>query len=450
MKKKQVSRSGLFLLIAVTGFFSACHTLPEEYASSDKYRLIWNDDPATTVTLAWDQREEGAPVVYYDVRDHGRKFWRYRNKQTVFHVRRKYGMNTHFARLTGLSPGREYFFVIRDMRGVSRRFWFRTAPDRPEPFTFIAGGDTKSQGDPLLAGRASNRLVAHLRPLFVLFIGDFCSGDGTNPLFWREWLNDWFSLATTADGRIFPLIPVQGNHENGDKKNLVYLFDTPFQNSDSTNIFYSLSLGRKFLHIIVLNSEVDPGGYQRRWLEEDLKTHKDYLVKIAAYHRPFRPHCANEPENDYEMEQWAGLFYRYGLHVAFEADAHVCKITYPLRPDTAGYEGFSRDDDHGTLFIGEGGWGAHPRSNDDDKPWTRFSGSYNQFKWIHLFPGESGEGFTMKIHIVITGKYDEKNILTTYDTGVERLTEKNVFCIPDNIFLQRFPDGKYFVSYSVN
>ncbi len=206
-------------------------------------------------------------------------------------------------------------------------------------------------------------------------------------------------------------------------------------------------MGGNMLHILALNSEIEPGGRQREWLEKDLQDHQGFLIRIAGYHRPFRPHCAREPENDYEMKQWSGLFYQYRLNIAFDADAHVCAITYPLRPDSSGYMGFSRDDRHGTLFVGEGGWGAYPRKNDDDKPWTLVSGSYNQFKWIHVLQEKGGEKITMKIHVVISGTYDENGHQTLYDKEVEPLTENNLFKIPENINLQKFPDGKYFVTY---
>jgi len=297
MKKTKLPECNI-LLISIMFFISlfnySCNIVPKKYASSDKYRLVWNDDPKTTVTIAWDQLNGNNPVILYDTSDYERKYWKYKQKQVASFVRMKYDMNTHFAKLTGLSPGHNYYFVIKDNSGVSKRYWFKTAPDKPEAFTFIAGGDTKSEEEPLEAGRASNRMVAKLRPLFILFSGDFCSGDGTNSDYWKQWLTDWFTLTTTPDGRIFPIIPVQGNHENGDKKNLVYIFNTHFQNNDTSNIFYSLSLGGDLMHITVLNSEIDQGGFQRQWLEEDLRTHEEYILKIAGYHRPLadkRPQC---------------------------------------------------------------------------------------------------------------------------------------------------------------
>lgn len=47
-------------------------------------------------------------------------------------------------------------------------------------------------------------------------------------------------------------------------------------------------------------------------------------------------------------------------------------------------QGFVRDDQKGTVYIGEGCWGAPLRAADDDKTWTRDSGSFNHFNWIFV------------------------------------------------------------------
>jgi hypothetical protein len=329
MKRIQITILTLILMILVT--LTSCKQVPEAQAASDKYRLVWNDDPTSTITIIWDQLVGKQPTVFYGKKDFGRKYWKYKNQQTPA---RKlidyYLMNTCYAKLENLEPDQTYFFVIKDSVGVSNRFYFQTAPDKPKAFTFITGGDTKSVSPSLEAGRASNTMVAKLRPLFVLFNGDFTSGNGTRPDYWYQWLKDWDSLTTTPDGRKIPIVPGHGNHENGNKSILNKIFDAPFQFSDNTNIYYSLSFGGQFFHIIVLNSEIDEGGSQREWLKTDLEDHKDFCFKVAGYHKPFRPHTSEKKDNDYQYDQWAELFYDFGLDLAIEADSHMHKITYPL------------------------------------------------------------------------------------------------------------------------
>ncbi len=437
-------------MVIIVSLFQGCKTVPETPASSDKYRLVWNDDPATNITVAWDQHVVANPVVMYGTEDHGRAFWKYEFSKTEDRVLDKYEMITHFVKLTNLEPDQKYYFVIKDDSGVSDRYWFRTAPDKPKAFTFIAGGDTKSEDEPLEAGRATHRLTAKLRPLFVMFNGDFCSGNGTVPERWHTWLKDWHELTTTPDGRMIPIFPVHGNHENGDHANLNYIFNAPYQDNDSSKIFYSTSFGGDFFHIIALNSSVDEGGRQRDWLEEDLKAHEDFSFKIAGYHKPFWPHTSSKVENQYQYNQWAHLFYDYGLDISMDGDSHMSKITYPLRPDSASVDsfmGYVRDDEKGTMFLGEGSWGAFPRSIDDDKPWTIKSFRGNQIKWIHVFPKEEDLPDRMEIYTVVSATYDDNDVQTLYEANVSSLSEDNLFDIPDNITMVEYGEFGKVIKY---
>jgi hypothetical protein len=438
------------LLASISVFLLSCNTIPEEVTEWPTLRLVWNDDPCTSMSIIWDGMNSQELAVYYDTIDHKRKYWKYAHHQSPYRQLDYYGMSTRYVKLEDLHADKAYYFVVKDSAGVSARYWFRTAPDRPEPITFIVGGDTKSEGETLEAGRAANRVVAKLRPLFVLFNGDLTSGNGTDAYNWKQWLTDWNTMTTTSDGRMIPVVPVHGNHEDGNKNNLNIIFDTPFQAYDTSGIYYSLSMGGDLLHLIALNSQIEQGGAQKKWLEEDLRKHEPFTFKVAAYHKPFWPHTTGKRENEYQYKQWAFLFYNYGLSISLDADSHMHKITYPLKPDTlsgSSVMAYVRDDLNGTMFIGEGSWGAHPRPNDDDKPWTMASGSFNQVKWMHVFPGDEEEGAHINIYTVITAAYDETEQLHLYNDEVEPLGEDNRFTVPAGLKLFRNAEGEDYVSY---
>ncbi|MCP5062421.1 MAG: metallophosphoesterase family protein [Ignavibacteriae bacterium] len=439
-KKLIVMIISLFLLLTINVFASG----------SDKYRVIWNQNPETTVTIGWDQVQGENPIVYFGEEDFDDEWEKYpRSQKPTRILLDSYGMNTHFAELENLKPDKAYYFVIKDSKGSGERYWFKTAPDKPQPFTFITGGDTKSFGKSHMAGLASNRMVAKLRPLFVLFNGDFNSGNGTYSVRWHHWLNEWFNLTTTEDGRMIPLVPVHGNHEDGDKSLLNKIFNTPYQGTDSTNIYYSITFGNNFLHIIGLNTQIDEGGEQRNWLEKDLQEYEKATFKIVGYHKPFTPHTRSKSEQTYQYEQWTNLFYKYGMDIAVEADAHISKITYPLKPDNGCHssDGFIRDDANGTIYLGEGSWGAWPRANNDSKPWTISNKSFNQFKWVHVFPEDSITSASLEIYTVKTAEYDEDENQTFFDHHVESLTEENLFKIPENITLDTLKNFGLKVKY---
>jgi hypothetical protein len=438
----------LVSLILPQLIFNSCRKVPEDFAASDKYRLVWTDDPSTTITIAWDQLDGSTAEVFYGQADQGRKYWKYPESQGPQTEMNRYEMFTRFAKLSGLSPGANYYFVIKDESGVSKRYWFKTAPGQPEPFTFVAGGDTKSLEEPLEAGRASNRLVSKLRPLFVIYNGDFTTGDGTNPEYWKKWLIDWHTLTSTPDGRLIPIFPVMGNHENGNKRNLNIIFNAPYQFNDTTHVYNSLNVGGNLLHMIALNSEIRTDSLQKDWLLRDLEAHRDFQFKMAGYHKPFFPHTQRKSEKPVIYQSWAGIFYDFGLDLSLDADSHMHKITFPVKPDSSdqAYMGFIRDDVNGTMYIGEGSWGAMPRDNNDDKPWTLTSGSFNQIKWIHVFPAKDDKEAHMDIYTVISCEYDENGKQSFYD-DIEALGEENLFSLPAGIRLHQMQRYGYVVKY---
>jgi len=347
----------------------------DSFAKTDKYRCIWNVDPAARTTVAWNQISGTDPVVYYDTQDYGGDWQAYANTQKADKTIESKGMNNHFARLKGLQANTTYYFVIKDSEGLSRRMFFTTAPDNPyERVSIIAGGDSRNNRD---SRRNANLLVSKLRANCVMFAGDMTASD--NATQWPQWFDDW-QLTISDDGRITPIITARGNHEYSNET-LVKLFDAP-----NSQVHFATTIGGNLLRIYTLNSMIAAGGNQAAWLESDLRQNTDITWKMAHYHHPIRPHTRRKSEKDKQRKAWGTLFYEYGVDLVVECDAHTVKTTWPIRPSTeAGSdEGFIRDDINGTVYVGEGCWGAPLRANDDDKTWTRNSGRFNQFKWIFV------------------------------------------------------------------
>ncbi len=357
----------LALLFVITSFSSS--------ASTEKYRLIWVNDPSTTVTIAWNQVSGNNPMVHYGTEDLGEDAEAYPmthdvDRQTAFR-----GMDNRFARLANLEPNTTYYFVISDSEGVSERFWFRTAPADNSRLKFISGGDSRNNQTPR---RNANRLVAKLKPHAIIFSGDMTDDDTDEE--WDDWFEDW-QLTISEDGQLFPIIPARGNHEDSD---VVYnLFDT------TPEEYYSITFGDNLMHIMTLNTNISVFGDQRDWLLNELENSQDIIWRVPQYHKPMRPHTSSKPEGITMYFSWAELFYQYQVKLAIEGDTHMSKHTYPIRPTDvlggdAGDEGFVVDQENGTTYVGEGCWGAPLRAADDDKSWTCASGSFNQFKLLYV------------------------------------------------------------------
>jgi len=329
------------------------------------------------MVIGWDQVSGGKPAIFYDLVDHGDNRAAYAYRQPPSWANRSHGMNNVFVRLEGLRPNTVYYFLITDTEGSSRRYSFKTAPDNPrERLSIIAGSDSRNNR---AARRDANRLVSKLRPHFVMFGGDMT--DTGSDQEWREWFDDW-QLTIGSDGRVFPIVVARGNHE-ADNEVLVNLFDVP-----SKEGYYALSFGGNLLRVYTLNTQYPGGGDQRDWLGRDLQAHQHMTWRIAQYHQAIEPHTARKPSRKELIQQWAVLFHRFKVQLVIESDAHVVKTTWPIRPDTGpeSAAGFVRDDSDGTVYMGEGGWGAPLRKADDPKPWTRSYASFNQFRWLFVDP----------------------------------------------------------------
>lgn len=387
----------LFLLIVVL------LSLPQfGFSRIDRLRATWRSNPATSMVIGWDQVTGGRPTIFYDTEDHGANIAAYRFQSPPSRAAREKSMNNVFVRLENLSPNTVYYFVVNDTEGVSKRYSFKTAPDNPnERLSIIAGSDSRNHR---MARCDANRLVSKLRPHCVVFGGDMTDTDDDQE--WREWFDDW-QLTIGSDGRLFPIIVARGNHEASNNV-LVNCFDVP-----NPDVYYALTLGGDLFRIYTLNTQIPGGGEQRDWLGRDLQAHQHITWRMAQYHQSMRPHNAAKKEREELILQWATLFHKFKVQVAMESDAHVVKTTWPIRPsrDVGSHEGFIRDDDSGTVYTGEGGWGAPLRAADDPKPWTRSYGRFNQFKWI----------------FIDKNKIEMRTIQTEGSTRVAEVNPNNIF-----------------------
>ncbi len=360
----------LFLLLG-----TSCNHIPKEHGP-DHLRVMLKNDPATSFVIGWTRfnSKDRDDVVYYDTIDHGINLEAYRYQAKPDFYSSFIGFESAFVELTGLTPETNYYFVIQNTYGITKRYYVQTLPDnRDARISMIEGGDSRNNRDPR---RAANLLVSKLKPHYVMFGGDMTNLGTTYE--WNEWLDDW-QLTIGKDGRVTPVAVARGNHElsNGVLHRLFWVRE---QN------YYAFKVADGLIHNIVLNTEAAMGGYQLDWLKEELEYNQDAEWRVVMYHRPMRPHVADKDEGTNQYKFWAKPFYDYGVELVMESDAHTVKSTYPIRPsnEAGSQEGFIRDDAAGTVYVGEGCWGAPLREANDNKAWTRDSGMFNQFRWVFI------------------------------------------------------------------
>ena len=402
----------------------------QSFASIDHIRVMANDDPSTRMTIGWSQVSGNDPIVYYDIVDHQQNWEAYEKSQVVTRSINYIGFNHQFVRLENLLPSQKYFFVIKDSEGTSERFWFETVTNNPnDTLVIIAGGDSRT-GAPVVEPcpcrenrQKGNTIVSKLRPDIVFFDGDFVLNlpiVSDKDQEWLDWLNDW-KLTISEDNRLTPLSVANGNHEDDEDVNNI--FDV--LNSDD---YYALTLGGSLMRMYNLNTEISVAGAQTDWLMADLTQQDDIIWKSAQYHRPMVPHVGDKDNGVNQYNNWAQIFFDQGFSLVLEGDAHTCKATWPIKPGTGkiSEDGFERDDRNGTVYVGEGTWGAPIREADDVKIWTRNSAALAQLKWIFV------SKYKIEVRTVI---YDNAN-------EVEMVNDLAKTTPPNNLILWKPSNGE--------
>jgi hypothetical protein len=373
-------------------------------AATQHYCLSYRDDPSTTIVIGWGG-DNG--TVYYGTADLGTAYASYPNNHASDRTGSVKGHTRHFARLTGLTPNTMYYFVIRDNANqTSARFKFKTLSDNPnDPVSYINGGDSRDgfktfgvyiencpSGNCLEKRRDGNKLVAKIRPDFVAFNGDYIMNQITsNPTNeWNDWFTDW-QLTISTDGRIYPTLHTQGNHE--DNADMYQMFDIPQVE------YYSVNINNGLLRIYLLNSELNAcsNTSQLTWLSNDLQLHStggssDPTWKFVQYHIP-----TFAMGNGYglvadQMSCWVNLFEQYGVRMVSESHTHITKWTHPCKANS-GKTDFVTSMSDGIVYIGEGQWGAPHRTLDftgaNKKPYVRDQEVFDNFFYITVTPQQT-------------------------------------------------------------
>jgi hypothetical protein len=363
------------------------------YAEIKNHRIIWDANPATSAVIGFSTLELTSDAIIKYGYTPDETSWK---EQSVSYSN-QFGeapdvINSSFVRLTSLTPDANVFFRVCEKDQCGQHFYFKTAPASAQDFVFIAGGDTRTGHTNRQQG---NALVAKIRPLFVMHGGDFTNKNNATEM--RTFLDDW-TLSYSKDiiskqqyHRIYPLLPTHGNHEDENYSTLCQVFGYDYNQDnkcDNYDTFGAITVADT-LRVYTLNTEYQESGYSAHakkmnaWLTNDLAATGNTIPwRIAQYHKPMFPHFSRKKDNDVIYAWWAQLFDSQKMNLVVESDTHVSKITYPVKPSNGGFEPALNG---GTMYVGEGSWGAPARPADDPKTWTLDTASIQQFKVVSVF-----------------------------------------------------------------
>ena len=357
-------------------------------AGSQYHRLIWDHNPSQQATIGFSPTSGSNHHVKYGSST-DEQAWK--TKQvTALHTFAG-SLKSQFVTLKSLTPNSDVYYRVCDSGGCGDRLWFKTAPTTNTGFTVVAGGDTRSGWTTRQKG---NKLVAKIRPLFVMHGGDYTNANSASEM--KSYLKDW-QLTMSNDlinglnyKRIYPFVATHGNHEDGNYKTLCQVFGVDYNqdgvcnSKDSYGAFNVSGL----LRVYTLNSQYKNSGYSsyatamNNWLNQDLSTKGGSAKwRVAQYHKPMYPHYTGKSDNTILHNWWADKFYNYKMNLVVESDTHINKITQALKPSG---NNFVKTTSGGTVYVGEGSWGAPARSANDPKSWTIDLASIQQFKVLSV------------------------------------------------------------------
>lgn len=371
----------------VATFFLTFLLSPITDAATTHHRLIWDSDPAHEAVIGFSPSgTSSAPYVNYGFSTDERQWV---SQQPNWSQHFNNGLLSYFVRLTNLPEDSAIYYRVCDNDGCGDRFWFNTAPTDAQAFVAIAGGDSRTGWT---NRRAGNSLIAKIRPLFIMHGGDFTNANNIAEI--TEFLTDWtltFSNDTINNlpyKRIYPLIPTHGNHEDNNFRTLCQVFGVDYNGDGecTTADTYGAFNISPLLRVYTLNSQYWGSGWSSHasamntWLANDLYAKgKDATWRFAQYHKPMFPHYSGKPDNLHLHTWWANHFYNYAMNLVVESDTHINKLTKAIRPNGKTFEVTTTG---GTVYVGEGSWGAPARSANRPHPWTIDLASIQQFKVI--------------------------------------------------------------------
>lgn len=358
-------------------------------AGSQYHRLVWDTNGQTAATIGFTPNGGSDHHVVWGS-SAIESTWQRAN---VTAKRSFSTLENQFVKLSNLTPNSSVYYRVCDSTGCGERLWFKTAPNSNSGFTVVAGGDTRTGWT---TRRQGNALIAKIRPLFIMHGGDYTNANSASEM--SEYLKDWQMTFSSdlIDGlaykRIYPFIATHGNHEDGNFSTLCEVFGVDYNQDGQCNAYdtYGAVKISPLLRVYTLNSQFQNSGWSsyamtmNNWLNSDLANNQS-IWKFGQYHKPMFPHYSGKSDNTVLYDWWASAFYNNEMHVVVESDTHINKLTYPVQPSG---NNFNKTTSGGTVYVGEGSWGAPARSANDPKDWTLDLASIQQFKVISVKPDE--------------------------------------------------------------
>ncbi len=247
----------------------------------------------------------------------------------------------HSAELTGLTPSTLYAYRVGDGTNWSEWIHFRTASDKPEPFTFIYFGDAQNEIKSLWSRAIRSAYSDAPRARFMIHAGDLINNANTDAQ-WGEWhaAGGWVNA-------MMPSLPTPGNHEySGTPRALSGHWRPQFtlpENGPAGLEETCYYVDYQGVRIISLNTE-EKTDVQIPWLERVLAANPNRWT-VLTFHRPMFS-SAKGRDNKALREAWMPVFDKYKVDLVLQGHDHTYARSRNLR---AGVN--VKNDASGTVYV---------------------------------------------------------------------------------------------------
>ena len=329
--KNYITLAGLCLILCVGQSRAGHRALPE--------RIILNltETPFISQAVTWrtgekslSQRAEIIPVS--DLLNPEIRPRSFPALSTPVALDDKAGVFQYSVVFNDLIPDRIYAYRVGDDQAWSEWNQFKTAQDKPEPFTFLYFGDVQEEVFSMCSQIFRAAFQKEPEARFWLFAGDMVD-NGPDDRLWGEFFSalGWISRTT-------PLVLAAGNHEYpdprkipADQRRITSLWRPQFtlpENGPEGLEETVFSFDYQGVRVVVLNGN-QKIQEQALWLEGVLSNNPQAWT-IVVIHQPVYPISQRKTHTDFQ-HLLVPVFDRYSVDLALKGHDHGYARTVSLK-----------------------------------------------------------------------------------------------------------------------
>lgn len=339
-------------LIVVAVFLCATLGMAQKDVRPERIMLNLTASPATSMAVTWRTLEQIKDArVEYAVATDGTTFKDHTTKVAALITpwRHKDGPNAtwYSAVMTGLNPVTAYVYRVGSDDGWSEWNQFRSADDKPTPFTFVFMGDPQNDIRKYVSRpfREAYRSVPDAR--FWLFTGDLTTTPSDD--LWDEWFDAAGFIHATL-----PSIMVPGNHDYG----TILLAGARIHNAEPPLWRVQFTLPENGLpgleetsyvvdyqgaRIIMINSN-SRMEEQAAWMDSVLTARRG-TWSIVAFHHPIYS-TGGGRDNLKSREAFLPVFDKHHVDLVLQGHDHTYSRSHRLVNGK-----IVKDDEPGTVYV---------------------------------------------------------------------------------------------------